>query len=596
MTGVRARLLALVMLAGVPAFAVALFNSIEARQLALETARQTLHADVREAREDLTQGIRSAGYLLAAFSRIPEVVQGMPEGCDLLAGMAGLEGRYASFVITDATGVGICGSAPEYRGTSFASRDYVRTAIASRALAIGSLVTGRAIRKAILPMAYPVLDAAGKVRALLLAGIDIPWYGERFAGELHSPDATLSVWDARGRLLYRYPEKEESEAASHDAPVAAAITGGTGARVVESVGIDGAERLYGLGELKDYPQLGLTLALGLTKQGLFASADAQFVRTITFLLVAAAIAFVGSLWVAERLMAKPVAALTDASRRLALGEASVRIPEPFSGGELGMLAAQFNRTAAAVQAHREHLEDLVQQRTAALQASNKELEAFAYSVSHDLRAPLRHIAGYVELLSTALPDLEERPRRYLQVISEASHEMDRLIEDLLALSRITRTDVQPAEFDANALVTEAMQTAAETGKSDRIDWRIERLPALVGDPRLVRLVFANLIENAVKYSGTRERPVIEIGCAGMEGDHAVIFVRDNGVGFDMRYADKLFQVFQRLHSAAEFKGTGIGLATAQRIVQRHGGRIWAQAKPDEGAAFFFTMRTARRAA
>jgi signal transduction histidine kinase len=224
---------------------------------------------------------------------------------------------------------------------------------------------------------------------------------------------------------------------------------------------------------------------------------------------------------------------------------------------------------------------------------NQELEAFSYSVSHDLRAPLRHIHGYVEMLRTATAgQLSDKVTRYLQTITDASVEMGDLIDDLLAFSRVGRAEMQGAAVDLGQLVADVVR-GLEMAINDRpIAWTVAPLPRVLGDASLLKQVLTNLLDNAIKYTRTRAATRIEIGCAAEENGRAVLFVRDNGVGFDMQYADKLFGVFQRLHRAEEFEGTGIGLATVRRIVGRHGGRVWADGALNEGATFYFTLELA----
>jgi len=229
-------------------------------------------------------------------------------------------------------------------------------------------------------------------------------------------------------------------------------------------------------------------------------------------------------------------------------------------------------------------------RATQLEVTNQELEAFSYSVSHDLRAPLRHIQGYVGMLTRdAQLQLSEKAGRYLQTISDAGREMSQLIDDLLAFSKMARTEMHATSIDPVRLV-EAARHDLELATGDRnIRWTISPLPRAHGDPAMLKQVFANLLGNAVKYTRGRDPAEIAIGCAGEEDGRMVIFVRDNGAGFDMKYAGKLFGVFQRLHRSDEFEGTGIGLANVRRIVTRHGGRVWAEAAPNAGATFYFTL-------
>jgi len=229
-------------------------------------------------------------------------------------------------------------------------------------------------------------------------------------------------------------------------------------------------------------------------------------------------------------------------------------------------------------------------RSTALEATNKELEAFAYSISHDLRAPLRHTAGFAELLSkSAASSLNEKSQRYLTMILEAAKRMGSLIDDLLAFSRISRAEAHNSVISLRQLVQEAVAEVGQDANDRKIVWKIDPLPEWYGDRSMLRLLLVNLISNAVKFSRTRPQAEIEIGCTEHKEDQIVLFVRDNGVGFDMKYSNKLFGVFQRLHPQEAFEGTGIGLATVQRIAHRHGGRAWAEGKVDGGATFHFSL-------
>ncbi len=235
------------------------------------------------------------------------------------------------------------------------------------------------------------------------------------------------------------------------------------------------------------------------------------------------------------------------------------------------------------------LEQRVKKRTAELESVNRELEAFSYSISHDLRAPLRSINGFSKILNQEFSsELTAEARIFLQKIIASGDRMGRLIDDLLAFSRLGRKSLQKQHTDVNAIVRTVMELLEMETSDHTIEWLLEPLPPAYADPVLLQQVYANLIGNAVKYSGKRQPARIEIGSFTKENE-TVYFVRDNGAGFDMKYAEKLFGVFQRLHREDEFEGTGIGLASVQHIIQRHGGRIWAEAQVDQGATFYFSM-------
>jgi light-regulated signal transduction histidine kinase (bacteriophytochrome) len=236
------------------------------------------------------------------------------------------------------------------------------------------------------------------------------------------------------------------------------------------------------------------------------------------------------------------------------------------------------------------LEGRVTQRTAELESTLKELEAFSYSVSHDLRTPLRHISAYSTMLQEKCASLlSETSQLHLNNISKSAKRMNDLINDLLEFSKMGRAELRQQRISMDSLVSEIVQEARDSSADRAIQWEIESLPDALADRAMLRQVWANLLFNAVKYTSRKDKALIKVGCRNSADQELEFYVQDNGAGFDMQYADRLFGVFQRLHRADEFEGTGIGLANVRRIVARHGGRTWAEGKVNEGATFYFTL-------
>jgi signal transduction histidine kinase len=259
------------------------------------------------------------------------------------------------------------------------------------------------------------------------------------------------------------------------------------------------------------------------------------------------------------------------------------------------LVTWFSTVRRRVERDLRQARDDLEKRSVELAASNKELEAFAYSISHDLRAPLRHMSGFSELLQkNSAQVLDAKSKRYIGVILESARKMGALIDDLLSFSRIGRAETNKTAVNLGQLVEEALTEVRRDLGDRKIVWKVDKLPAAYGDRAMLRLVLVNLISNAVKFTRTRTPAEIQIGQLPTTDDQVVIFVRDNGVGFDMKYVGKLFGVFQRLHSGEAFEGTGIGLATVQRIAHRHGGRAWGEGAVDQGATFYLSISKSKQ--
>ena len=308
------------------------------------------------------------------------------------------------------------------------------------------------------------------------------------------------------------------------------------------------------------------------------AARRQVLWTSSFLVVAMLAILAAYFLIFRRLVLAPVHRLQSATDRIAGGDLEHRVGL-VSANELGELGRRFDHMTGELQASQ-----------ARMTAANKELEAFAYSVSHDLRAPLRGMDAFSRiLLEKHTSQMEQDARHCLQMIRDNAQQMGHLIDDLLAFSRLGQQKLRKEPVDQEVLVRSVIQSLQAEQQGRQIDLAIGELPAAEADPRLLKQVWVNLITNAFKYTRGRETAVVRVGSETQSGS-PVYYVQDNGVGFDMRYAHKLFKVFQRLHRAEDYEGTGVGLAIVQRIIDRHGGRIWVQAEKNQGATFYFTLQ------
>jgi signal transduction histidine kinase len=303
-----------------------------------------------------------------------------------------------------------------------------------------------------------------------------------------------------------------------------------------------------------------------------------------FIVLLGIVAVIGSTYaMLSRLVTRPITVLAEDMKRLpeSISRGTVSIQTDVDRtDEIGSLLVTFNQMAVELQ----QKSDMITRANADLVTANKELEGFAYSVSHDLRAPLRNIDGFSKILMDEYaPQLDETAKRYLNRVRHGTTKMGMLIDDILAFSRAGRVEIQRRPMDLNALVNKAVRDFAEEITSRNVSVNVAELPSIECDPTLMHNVFSNLLSNAIKYSRERAQPEVTVG---FSETFDAIYVRDNGIGFDMKYHDRIFQVFQRLHLPEEYEGTGIGLALVQRIIERHGGTIWAESKPGAGTTFY----------
>ncbi|MGN6386115.1 MAG: ATP-binding protein [Verrucomicrobiota bacterium] len=452
-----------------------------------------------------------------------------------------------------------------------------------------------------LTFAMPVVDEQSELKRIIYASLDLSLLSSTLARIPIPPEGVMSVVDMSGDILAQYPATNWIGRNTATDPFTAMLFK-TRNGVFETKGLDGVERLYACTTVGDGSHSLFIVTIGLPLHGIYAQATIEFYRNLAVVLIVVVVLLAAAWLISNKLLLQPINAVISASARLAKGDLTARTRIQGSS-EIHRLARNFDlmaeslamRDAELKRAHREilemnaELERKVQARTLELSNANQELEAFSYSVSHDLRAPLRHMDGFANLL---LEDdniqVNERALRFVTRITKSAKQMGVLIDELLDFSRMGRQAILCERLDTNSLVQEVLQECMQYQPERAVQWKVHKLPQIMADRAMMKQVWVNLVSNAVKYSRGKDPAVIEIGFEIREGEET-FYIRDNGAGFDMKYADKLFGVFQRLHRETEFEGTGIGLANIRRIIHRHGGRTWAEGEVDKGATFYFSL-------
>ncbi|MBI4663094.1 MAG: HAMP domain-containing protein [Verrucomicrobia bacterium] len=603
--GLRTRLLFLVLLPVIPALVLAIHSSLEQRRFGVFRVENDAIRVAQLAVVDQLAMIETTRQHLAALSRFPQARGTNIASFDaFFANLVKIYTNYSDFGLVETNGDLVSCTFGRVAPSNRADQAHFQRVRKTLDFAIGSFQPREGSNNPSVLFGQPIFDEKGRWARLVYAALDLSVVNREAAKAQLPEGGVIHVFDRDGHVVASHPgaEKWIGQSVSGSRLMKTVLSKNEG--TAELPGLDGVSRLYAFLPIRSGPEASLFVVVGIPTSLAFAEPKQVLARNLTVLSLIAVLVFCGALLYAKAYILRPVKALVNATRRLASGDLTARTGLGHSKGELHQLARAFDDMAESVQrqqleiersqeeirALNTTLEQRVAERTGELAAANRELEAFAYSVSHDLQAPLRRIDGFIAMLQRdSASTLTESGQHCLEAISRSARRMGVLIADLLAFSRTSRAAVQRTRVSMDQLVAEAIREMSRETQDRNIEWRIDPLPELDADPSMLKQVWVNLLSNAVKYTSRRERAVIEIRCRKNGLVEFEFSVRDNGVGFDMKDAGRLFRVFERLHQGQEFEGTGVGLAIVHRVITRHGGRVWAEGKVDQGAVFYFTL-------
>lgn len=602
----RTKLILLILLAAVPAFGLVIFGYLEQRRIERAGVRDAAIATSRLAAITQKNFVENTRQLLRTLTQFPFLLLATNKTfCEEhFSNLRKLSPDYVNFGLIETNGDLFCSSEPTNLAINLSDRLYFQRALQTGKFAVGDLQIGRVVRAPTLSFGQPVFDERGNLKRVLYASLKISRLSEVLRDIDLPPESTITVFDRVGGIVARYPDPA-TWVGQHlsDVPMAKMTLTGTN-EVFEADGLDGVPRLYAVTTISEGQTPRLLVSVGIPVSILYAHANETLLRNAIILTVVAIIMLLIVRYFARRFLLQPMNALDKAAHRLAEGELGARVGGFQGPEELVELGHAFDHMADRLQKRQTEIEEAkseitqlnqdlerrVKDRTAQVEAAKKELESFSYSVSHDLRAPLRHVIGFADLIAKEDAEkLSDRSKRYLKTIGESGQKMGNLVDALLSYLRMGRAELNLENVDLKSL-THGIVESLQPNLGDRdVQWQIGDLPQVHADGVMLRTVLMNLIDNALKFSHNCHPIQIEIASTPVTSTEFVIFVRDKGVGFDMQYVDKLFGVFHRLHHSDEFEGIGVGLANVRRIIQRHGGRTWAEGKVNGGATFYFSL-------
>lgn len=602
--GLRGRILLVLLFAALLRAAVLVDYLLEQRASDIAEASRNLAVQARNASKELANRIDAAQHLLFGLSQSRELDTDDRQACSAyLAGVLQNYPQYTGILTIKPDGELFCDSLRTGRQLNLTDREYFRKAMAAPGLALEPAF-GRLTGIGVMQAALASRDAEGQVRFVLLASINLDRIGRSVVATQPYPDTVLTMLDRSGVVIAGNALTKTGTKASVLLGTSLASTElgrfalqANDGDTAEFTGPNGVARFWATATLPAAWDTGLKITLGVPTQDLAQASEARARSVLTGVLAATLLVILVGLALAEWGIRRPITRILKANERFSSGDLNARIGEPYPGGEIGDLMRELDAGAERGQQQQEEikrfnvlLEERVRQRTAELEAANEELKAFSYSIAHDLRQPLISMNGYAGLLEKSLGD-DKAPQtaHYLGRMRAGVGQISDLADAMVSLAHLSRTTLSMEMVDLSDLVDKAARACREREPQRAVKLNVQPGLKALADRPLMELALRNLMDNAWKFSAGRTPAEISFGMTLVEGGVPAYFVRDNGVGFDMAYAARLFTAFHRMHSPAEFAGTGVGLANVGKIIGRHGGRIWAEAAPGAGAVFYFTL-------
>ena len=603
----RVRLVLLVLLAVFPALGVVIYTAIEQRREGLNNARVEVLRLVRMAAQNHDQSIESARQLLTTLSELEIVHQRNAERCQtLFANLLRLHRIYANLGLMSPDGKVLAAAEPLADLTASGEPEFFRRAVAARQFQVGEYSVFRATRKATVNVGYPIFNANGDLQFVLFASLDLNWLYTMLGDADLPPGSSLTVTDRNRMTLLRYPDPEGKYVGEllrtprRPGPRPAE-------RTSTSRGRDGVLRLYAFAKLGHMEEEPAGIAVGVPIAEAHAMANATLRRNLMALGVATLLALAAAWLGGDFFILRRLRRLVATTQRLSHGDLSARTGVAQGEGELHQLARAFDEMAESLQqrvvereraeanlrALNEDLEYRVGLRTLELKRSNEDLEQFAYVASHDLQEPLRMVTNYLQLLQNRYrSQLDPKAQDFIQIAVDGAVRMHQLIGDLLTYSRVGTAGKPFAPTNVSEVLKNALLNLKIAIEESGAKIKSESLPTVKADPVQLTQLLQNLIGNAIKFRSDKP-PEIHVAARRLRKEDGApgweFSIRDNGIGIPAKDFDRIFLIFQRLHTREKYPGTGIGLALCKKIVERHGGRIWVESEPGQGTTFYFTL-------